>query len=513
MLTMTAHHHSHRHHDHAFNGDPRCDDCGKRHSRSGRRAAYPPPGATSARSRGVGGNAPALAIFSVAALLLAASASAFVPLVEGRGVSLVGGGAAAAAAAAVERVDYGGREEFEMTTRRLQDAIAATNETVAVAMGEEDHEGEEHEGEEHEGREEATVEGKPYGAVIGATLLVNVATLSGLVLVIFTSIHRRCHKLGRDGDGAMSALFDICIYSFAAGALLATAVFLVLPEALALIRGGHDEEEHAEEEGRRRSLQGADDAEHEEHAGEEGGEKSESVAAAQFGCAFIGGFLLPLLFAVLFHVDDPDGCLERGEIGMAAVDVGVEVSPVTATERAQSASTAGDEERVVVPDIKPIDNKPVYNMKLIAAIVLGDSMHNFADGMFIAASFQGCDPALALTIVAVTLVHEFAQELGDFVLLTRHGGLSIVNALVLNFVSGLSVVLGGVLFLALNPRDESVGIILAIAAGVYVNIAATEALPRIETIVKTRWDRIWTLFGIILGTIPIGLVLLNHEHC
>ncbi len=140
-------------------------------------------------------------------------------------------------------------------------------------------------------------------------------------------------------------------------------------------------------------------------------------------------------------------------------------------------------------------------------------MHNFADGMFIAASFQGCDLALTFTIVAVTLVHEIAQEIGDFILLTRHGGLSTVKALVLNFISGLSVVLGGVIFLALSPSDQSVGIILAIAAGVYVNIAATETLPRIETIVKTRQDRIWTLFGVILGTIPIGLVLLKHEHC
>ena len=490
---MTAHHHSHRHHDRAVNGDPRCGVCGKQHSRSGRRAASPPaPGAASARSRGVGGNR---AIFSVAALILGASSSAaFVPLVEGRGVSPFGGGGAAAAA--VEAVDYGGGEEFEAKTRRLQDAIAATNETVAVAMEEEDHEGE-----EHEGQEEATVESKPYGAVIGATLLVNFATLSGLILVMFTVIHKRCRKHGRDGDGAMSALLQILLLSFAAGALLATAVFLVLPEALELIKGGHAEEE----EGHRRSLQ---DAEHEEHVGEEEGEKSESVVAAQFGCALLGGFFLPLLFAVLFHIDDPDGCLESGT---AAHAVGVELSPETAV--AVSTPTTNDEEGVIVPDIKSIDTKPVYNVKLIASILLGDGMHNFADGMFIAASFQGCDLALTFTIVAVTLVHEIAQEIGDFILLTRHGGLSTVKALVLNFISGLSVVLGGVIFLALSPSDQSVGIILAIAAGVYVNIAATETLPRIETIVKTRQDRSWTLFGVILGTIPIGLVLLKHEHC
>ncbi|KAL3771690.1 hypothetical protein ACHAW5_000951 [Stephanodiscus triporus] len=341
-----------------------------------------------------------------------------------------------------------------------------SNETVAVAMEEEDHEGEEHEGEakymkakntkakehegeEHEGRDEATVEGKPYGAVIGATLLVNVATLSGLVLVIFTSIHRRCHKRGRDGDGATSALFGI-----ARGARVDQG------------GGEHDEEGHMEEEeGHRRSLQGADGAEHEERVGEEEGEKSESVAAAQFGCAFIGGSLLPLLFAVLFHVDDPDGCLEEGDIGTAAVDVGAEVCSVT-ERRHNQPRRRNDDERVV----------------LIAAIVLGYSMHNLADGMFIAASFQGCDPALALTIVSVTNSRISSSS-------PVTGGCRFVNALVLNFASGLSVVLGGVLFLALNPSRR-------IGGHNNPRDRGGRTLPRNETIVKTRRDRIWTLFGV-----------------
>ena len=113
----------------------------------------------------------------------------------------------------------------------------------------------------------------------------------------------------------------------------------------------------------------------------------------------------------------------------------------------------------------------------------------------------------------VTLFHEIAQELADSVLLTRYAGLSVLKACIFNFVSGLSVCLGGVVFLAADPSDEATGIILAIAGGVYFNVAGCETMPRMETSVKSRSDRFWALFSVILGTIPIGLILLNHQHC
>jgi zinc transporter ZupT len=83
----------------------------------------------------------------------------------------------------------------------------------------------------------------------------------------------------------------------------------------------------------------------------------------------------------------------------------------------------------------------------------------------------------------------------------------------LNFVTGLSVCLGGIIVLAAKPSDEAVGIVLAIAGGVYVNIAACETFPRVEQAIKGRCDRALTFLMIIVGTIPIGLVLLKHEHC
>mmetsp|Transcript_27608 Transcript_27608/g.41135 ORF Transcript_27608/g.41135 Transcript_27608/m.41135 type:complete len:131 (-) Transcript_27608:9-401(-) len=86
-------------------------------------------------------------------------------------------------------------------------------------------------------------------------------------------------------------------------------------------------------------------------------------------------------------------------------------------------------------------------------------------------------------------------------------------ALTFNFLSGLSVCLGGVIFLAADPSDVATGIILAMAGGVYINIAACETAPRMEAAMKVRGDRVLMLFSIILGTIPLGLILLDHKHC
>ena len=157
--------------------------------------------------------------------------------------------------------------------------------------------------------------------------------------------------------------------------------------------------------------------------------------------------------------------------------------------------------------------KPIINKKLILSVLLGDAFHNCADGILIAYAFLSCDIAMAISIAGITIVHELAQELGDFILLTKHGGLTICQALILNFISGLSVVLGAIIFLLANPSDQATGVLLTIGAGVYVNIAATETIPRLDQISKTRMHRVWTLIGCIVGTIPIGLVLLNHHHC
>ena len=98
----------------------------------------------------------------------------------------------------------------------------------------------------------------PWGQVIGATLLVNLATLSGVFIILAVFVQQGFLKLREKRNGrpiktprrasgiaqapnsvvvGEGVLFDICIPAFAVGALIATAVFLIFPEALHLIEG------------------------------------------------------------------------------------------------------------------------------------------------------------------------------------------------------------------------------------------------------------------------------------
>jgi len=278
------------------------------------------------------------------------------------------------------------------------------------------------------------------------------------------------------------------------------------------------------------------------HAGHN--DNDESVNAAKFGCAILGGFLLPLVFSIFFDHEKTEEAESASalpeEKDLCASCCGGDDAAVCMSETVQSSGLKDtwnestiirkvEEGTPVEEGLTPQDRDPSpharreslavqveempINRQLCASILLGDAFHNFADGVFIGASFKSCSIGTAMSIILVTLFHEIAQELADFILLTRYAGLSLIKAGVLNFLSGLSVCLGGIIFLAADPSDEATGVILAMAGGVYFNVAACETIPRLEGVIKGRMDRVWTLLSVIIGTVPIGLILLNHQHC
>jgi zinc and cadmium transporter len=117
---------------------------------------------------------------------------------------------------------------------------------------------------------------------------------------------------------------------------------------------------------------------------------------------------------------------------------------------------------------------------VVPAIVLGDGLHNFVDGVLIAAAFLA-DPHLGLaTTVAVTL-HEIPQELGDFAVLVA-AGLSKCRALLLNLASGLATVAGGVTgYLLLDSAQAALPVVLALAAASFLYIAIASLVPVLHT--------------------------------
>jgi zinc transporter ZupT len=82
-----------------------------------------------------------------------------------------------------------------------------------------------------------------------------------------------------------------------------------------------------------------------------------------------------------------------------------------------------------------------------------------------------------------------------------------------NFLSGTSVMIGGVMALGIDFSSMAIGVILSASAGLFIQIAACECIPMFQEGRKTVKDTFVFLLSFILGAAPIGLVLLNHQHC
>ncbi len=112
-------------------------------------------------------------------------------------------------------------------------------------------------------------------------------------------------------------------------------------------------------------------------------------------------------------------------------------------------------------------------------ILISDAIHNFIDGLIIAASFAVAIPMGVVTALAVAL-HEIPQEIGDFGVLI-YGGFKKTKALFLNFLSAIAVILGGVIgFLLSEKIGQSVIFLLPFAAGNFIYIASSDLIPEIK---------------------------------
>lgn len=111
--------------------------------------------------------------------------------------------------------------------------------------------------------------------------------------------------------------------------------------------------------------------------------------------------------------------------------------------------------------------------------LVGDSIHNFIDGLIMAASYVVSLPLGVTTTIAIA-THEIPQEIGDFGVLL-YGGFSKKKAITLNFIVALTAVIGGIVgFAVSNYVENMVFYILPFAAGGFIYIAATDLVPEIR---------------------------------
>jgi zinc and cadmium transporter len=136
------------------------------------------------------------------------------------------------------------------------------------------------------------------------------------------------------------------------------------------------------------------------------------------------------------------------------------------------------------------------------AVLVGDSIHNFCDGVIIAAAFL-TSPSLGVLTALAIVAHEIPQEVGDYIVLLN-AGFSRAKALFFNALSGLAAVVGGVLgYFVVGPWQDLFPYLLVVAASSFVYVAVADLLPQLQRPLPLR-D---TAAQIVL--IALGLALIT----
>ena len=137
-------------------------------------------------------------------------------------------------------------------------------------------------------------------------------------------------------------------------------------------------------------------------------------------------------------------------------------------------------------------------------IMVGDTFHNFVDGIIIAAAFL-TDIHLGIVTSLAIIAHEIPQEVGDFMILL-HSGYSKAQALMLNLVSSLATLVGGVLaYFALQSMQNIVPTLLALAAASMIYVAVADLIPGLHKRTQLR-DTVEQVVLIALGISSIFFV-------
>ncbi|MGV8142344.1 MAG: ZIP family metal transporter [Candidatus Pacearchaeota archaeon] len=138
--------------------------------------------------------------------------------------------------------------------------------------------------------------------------------------------------------------------------------------------------------------------------------------------------------------------------------------------------------------------------------IVGDGVHNFLDGLIIGASYLVSIPVGLATTIAV-IFHEIPQEIGDFGVLL-HGGFSKSKALLFNFLSALTSILGGVFALLLSSKIPTVSeTLIPIAIGGFIYIAGADLIPELHKNFETK-KSIFELIAFIAGIAIMACLLL-----
>jgi len=143
-------------------------------------------------------------------------------------------------------------------------------------------------------------------------------------------------------------------------------------------------------------------------------------------------------------------------------------------------------------------------------ITVGDTFHNFVDGIIIAGAFL-VDFRLGVVTALAIIAHEIPQEIGDFLILL-HSGYTRTQALLLNFLTGVATMIGALVgYFALSMLQGWTPVLLGLAGASMLYVALSDLLPGLhkraqigETVLQL------VLIGMGIGSVALVGFLIGH---
>ncbi len=146
-------------------------------------------------------------------------------------------------------------------------------------------------------------------------------------------------------------------------------------------------------------------------------------------------------------------------------------------------------------------------------IVVGDSIHNFGDGMLIASAFL-VDVKLGLLTTLSIAMHEVPQQTGDFLVL-HNAGIPRRKALILMGIAGCSAILGALLgYTVLSQSSWALPIALVMASSSFLYVAVADLIPQMqrrESVAEGWRQVVFISIGVVLVA-WLASILHHHPH-
>ena len=156
------------------------------------------------------------------------------------------------------------------------------------------------------------------------------------------------------------------------------------------------------------------------------------------------------------------------------------------------------------------DGGHVHHHPAGGMMVLGDALHNFVDGIMIAAAFLQ-DTTLGIGITFAVFVHEIPHEMGAFMVLL-HSGYARGRALALNVLSGFAAVVGGLLgYYTLAKTQQAIPYALALSAASFIYIAMADLVPELHKHRRPVDIAQQLILGLLGVAVIAGMMALVHE--